>query len=95
MLILKCSRLYRRYNVSNGKQLTFQGTRVPSSSGSDSRVTPALLAPEDERNMLHQNISNYLPADVAPQHLRRCKSSSTPLAEPPVQQYVYSPHSME
>lgn len=90
-LILKCSSFYGCYNVSNSKKLTFQNNTVPPSSGSRSWITLALLDPTDDGNMLHQNISNYLPADVAPQHLRRPK----PLSEPQVEQYVYSPHSME
>jgi hypothetical protein len=94
-IILKRSGLCAYYNVSNSKQLTFQSNTVPPSSGSSSWITLGLLDPSDERNMLHQNIVNYLPADVAPQHLRRPKSSSTPLSQAQVEQYVYSSHSME
>ena len=77
------------------KKLTSQNNTVPPSSRSRSWITLALLDPEDDGNMLHQNIGNYLPVDVAPQHLRWPKPSSVPLTEAQVEQYVYSPHSME
>jgi hypothetical protein len=81
--------------VTNSKKLTFQNNTVPSSSGSTSLITLALLDPKDDRNMLHQNISNYLAADMAPQHLRKSKPSSMPLSKAQVEQYAHSPHSME
>jgi hypothetical protein len=94
-LILKCSSFYGYYDVSNSKKLTFQYNTVPPSLGSRSWISLALLDPEDDINMLHQNIGNYLPADVAPQHLRWPKPSSMPLSKAQVEQYVCSPHPME
>ena len=74
------------------KKLTFWNNTVPPSSVSRSRITLALLHTKDDGNMLRQNIGNYLPADVAPQHLRRPKPSSMPLSEAQVEQNVpFSP----